>query len=186
MIRVGDNIADLKFDIFHGGDIRESSLDTYKGKWLVLFFYPADFTFICPTELEAFADMHDKFKELGAEVLSMSRDTAFVHQAWHKENKAIGKIKYPMGSDIKGHVTRAFGAFEEEDGLALRATFIINPEGVVKAFEINDNSIGRNVSETFRKLQAAIFTSKHSGEVCPVSWTPEKESLKLPDLSILK
>lgn len=199
MIKVGSKIADinyevadgenlLDFEIFHNNDITKTSFSKYEGKWLVLFFYPADFTFICPTELEAFADKYEDFKKLGAEVISMSKDTAFVHKAWHKENKGISKIKYPMGSDFKSNITRTFNVGEDEmnEGLPLRATFIIDPSGVVKSMEVNDNSIGRNVNETFRKLQAAIFTSKHKGEVCPVNWSPEKKSLKLPDLTILK
>lgn len=183
---VGKRIDNFSFEVFKDGDIKRVDLNSYLGKWLVLFFYPADFTFICPTELESLADKYDLFKSEGAEVVSMSRDTAFVHKAWHESDKRIGKIKYFMGSDISGSITRYFDVFETEDKLALRATFIIDPKGIVKSAEVNDNSIGRNIDEILRKLQAAIFTSKNSGEVCPVNWTKSSNSLKLPTLSILK
>lgn len=186
MVRIGQKIPNLSFEIFQNGDIKEVNFESYAGKWIVLFFYPADFTFVCPTELEGLADSYSIFKELGAEVISVSRDTAFVHKAWHSQSSAIKKINYPMASDLKGELCEAFGTFEEEGGLSLRSTYIIDPNGIAKSFEINDNSIGRNVNETIRKLQAAIFTSKNGGKVCPLNWTPDKEALSLPSLSIFE
>lgn len=183
---IGTKIENFDFEIFHENDIKKASLHDYLGKWLVLFFYPADFTFICPTELSDLADNYEEFKKAGAEVVSISRDSAFVHKAWAEKDPRIGKINYPMAADIKGHLTQYFDVFEEQGGMSLRATFIINPEGVIKSMEVNDNSIGRNIQEVLRKLQASIFTSKNSGEVCPVNWTPKSEALKLPELSVLK
>lgn len=186
MIKIGEKIPNLSFDIFQNGDIKTVNFKNFKNRWLILFFYPADFTFVCPTELEGLADSYKFFKEAGAEVISVSRDTPFVHKAWHESDKAIEKIEYPMAADPKGEICRTFGTFEEEDGLSLRATYIIDPEGIVKSFEMNDNSIGRNIAETLRKLKAAIFTSKNDGKVCPLNWSPEKEALSLPSLSIFK
>lgn len=186
MYAIGKKIEDISFEMYHKGDIKKSSLSEYKGKWLILFFYPADFTFICPTELKDLCRMYDKFVKLGAEVISISRDTAFTHKAWLESDDELSSIKYPMASDLKGSLTRYFNVFESEDALSLRATYIIDPEGVVKSSEVNDNSIGRNVEETYRKLTAAIFVSKNNGKVCPANWNINKESLKLPNLTILK
>ena len=160
------------------------NLSDYRGKWLVLAFYPADFTFVCPTELEELAEMYDQFKESGAEIMSVSTDTVFVHKAWHDTSPAIGKIKYPMAADPSGELCRAFGTYLEKEGLSLRATFIIDPDGVLKSMEIHDNSIGRSAKEILRKLQASKYVSEHDGEVCPASWEPGKETLK-PGLELV-
>lgn len=154
------------------------------GSWSVLFFYPADFTFVCPTELGDMADHYEEFKKLGVEVYSISTDTHFVHKAWHDTSETIKKIKYPMLADPTGHLTRSFGVHIEEEGLAYRGTFLINPEGQVKLAEINDNGIGRNALELLRKTKAAIFVAKHPGEVCPAKWEPGKETLK-PGLNLV-
>ncbi len=199
MIRINDNINNVEAEIYEGDPVRLGSyeveayhedkikkikLSDYKGKWTVLLFYPADFTFICPTELEEVADNYDKFRELGAEVLSVSTDTAFVHKAWHDNSNAIKKIKYPMLADPTGILCRFFGTYIEKEGLSLRGTFIIDPEGNLKSYEMNDNSIGRSTEELLRKLEAAIFVSKSSGEVCPASWKPGKKTLK-PGLDLV-
>ena len=150
----------------------------FRGKWLVLAFYPADFTFVCPTELEELADLYEEFRKLGAEVASVSTDTAFVHKAWHDNSPAIKKIRYPMLADPSGKLCRAFGTYIDGEGLSLRATFIIDPDGVVKSIEIHDNSIGRSAREILRKLQAAKHVREHPDQVCPASWEPGKETLK--------
>tara|TARA_Y100001935_G_C17310986_1_gene516190 strand:+ start:2666 stop:3277 length:612 start_codon:yes stop_codon:yes gene_type:complete len=177
---------DSKIDIFQNNDIKKVDINNFKGKWVVLFFYPADFTFICPTELSELADKYSDFVSEGAEVISVSRDSAFVHKAWSEKDPRIGKISYPMAADVKGDLTELFDVFEEPRGMSLRATLIIDPEGFIVSKDVNDNSIGRNIDEILRKLQAAKFTRSNSGEVCPVNWTPKSDSLKLPELSILK
>jgi len=184
MIKIGQKIPDFELEVFHQEKIKKIKLSDYKGKWLVLLFYPADFTFICPTELEEAARYYPQFQELGAEVLSVSTDTVFVHKAWHDHSPSIKKIKFPMVADPAGKLCRAFGTYIEEEGVSLRATFIIDPDGIVKAFEMHDNSIGRSVKEILRKLQAAKFVREHKGQVCPASWEPGKKSLK-PNLKLV-
>ena len=154
------------------------TLQDYKGKWVILVFYPADFTFICPTELGDLADKYDELKKINTEVLSVSTDTHFVHKAWHDNSPTIGKIKFPMLADPTGKMCKAYGTYIPEEGLSLRGTFIIDPDGVLKAFELHDNSIGRSSTELLRKLKAAQFVREHSGEVCPANWEPGKKTLK--------
>lgn len=178
MVKIGQKITDFQVDAFVGDEIRKITLSDYQGKWLVLLFYPADFTFICPTELEEAANLHDEFRKNNAEIVSISTDTAFVHKAWHDVSPSIRKIKYPMASDPTGKVCREFGTYIEEEGLSWRATFIIDPDGILKACEIHDNSIGRCSKETLRKVQAAAYVRQNKGEVCPVNWEPGKKTLK--------
>jgi len=177
MIRVGDTIPDMELEAYHEDDIKKIKLLDQKGKWLVLIFYPADFTFVCPTELEDAAKLYDEFKKEGAEIMCVSTDTAFVHKAWHDNSEAIGKVNYPMLADPTGKLSKEFGTYIEEEGLSLRGTFIINPEGEVVTLEIHNNDIGRSIKETLRKLQAARFVSEHNGKVCPASWTPGEDVL---------
>jgi peroxiredoxin (alkyl hydroperoxide reductase subunit C) len=183
--RISDlEIANLEFEAFHNNEIKRLRLSDYKGKWLVLIFYPADFTFVCPTELEEAANYYDEFKKLGAEVLSVSTDTVYVHKAWHDVSPAIKKIKFPMVADPAGKLCREFGTYIEEEGISVRGSFIIDPDGKLVAYEMHDNSIGRSTKELLRKLQAAIFVREHKGEVCPASWEPGKKTLK-PSLSLV-
>jgi peroxiredoxin (alkyl hydroperoxide reductase subunit C) len=176
---IGEKVTDREFEIFQSNKFKKTKLSTlYKNKWLVLFFYPADFTFICPTELEDLAKAYAKLKKMGVEVVSVSTDTVFTHKAWHDTSKAIGTVKFPMAADPTGQLSRDFGVMIEEEGLALRGTFIINPKGELKAMEVHDNSIGRNADELVRKIQAAQFVEKNKGEVCPSNWTPGKKTLK--------
>ena len=163
---------------FVEGKIKKISLSEFSGKWVVLFFYPADFTFVCPTELGELADNYEKFKELGAEIISVSTDTAFTHKAWHDNSETIKKINYPMLADPTQSVCKSYGTLIYEEGLALRATFVIDPEGIIKAFEFHNNNIGRNIEELIRKIQAAKFVREHSGEVCPMNWKPGSKTLK--------
>ena len=184
MVKINEKAPDFAEDAYVGDKIKKIKLSDYKGKWVVLFFYPADFTFICPTELGELADNYNTIKKIGAEVISVSTDTAFVHKAWHDASKTIRKIKFPMLADPSQRVSSSYGTLIEEAGLSLRGTFIISPKGVLKAYEIHDNSIGRSVEELIRKLQAAQYVDKHPGEVCPVAWKPGKKTLK-PGLNLV-
>jgi len=184
MIKIGEAVPDMEFEIFHKEDIKKVKLSDYKGKWIVLAFYPADFTFICPTELAELADKYEEFQKTGAEIISMSTDTAFVHKAWHDQSPLIKKITYPMGSDPNHRVCKGFGTHIENEGMSLRATFIIDPDGILKAMEVHDNSIGRSAKEILRKLQAAKFVRENPVQVCPASWEPGKETLK-PGLDLV-
>ena len=174
---VGSSLKEMSLEVFQDNNITKVNLSDYRGKWLILFFYPADFTFVCPTELEEMAELYPKFKELDTEVISISTDTAFVHKAWHDNSPAIGKVNFPMGADPTGALCRSLGTYIEEEGLSLRGSFIIDPEGTIKAFELHDNSIGRSAQELMRKLQAAQFVATHNGQVCPAKWTPGADTL---------
>lgn len=178
MIQIGQKVPDFEVDAYHDGDIRKLRLSDYKGKWLALIFYPADFTFICPTELEEAAQLYAQFKKLDTEVLSVSTDTAYVHKAWHDQSPSIAQIRFPMVADPAAKLCRAFGTYLEEAGLSLRGSFIIDPDGVLKTAEYHDNSIGRSGLELLRKLQAARFVRENKGEVCPANWKPGGKTLK--------
>ena len=184
MVKINQQIQDMEFEVFHDENTKKMKFSELKGKWVVLLFYPADFTFICPTELEEAADLYEEFKKHGAEVMSVSTDTVFVHKAWHDNSPAIKKVKYPMIADPTGKICKEFGTYIDEEGLSFRGSFIINPDGVLKSMEIHDNSMGRNTKELLRKLQAAIYVSQHKGEVCPVSWEPGKKTLR-PGLDLV-
>lgn len=178
MITIGQQIPDLPFEYFQNEQFKKAKLSDYQGKWLVLMFYPADFTFVCPTELSEAASKYGEFKKVGAEIISFSTDTVFVHKAWHDTSPVIKSITYPMGADPTGNMCHAFGTYLEMEGLSLRGTFIIDPDGILKAMDIHDNSIGRNIDEIFRKLQASQYVREHKGEVCPASWRPGAKTLK--------
>ncbi len=184
MININKQVSDFETDAYHNDEIKKVSLNNYKGKWLVVFFYPADFTFVCPTELEELADHYEEIKSLDAEVLSVSTDTVFVHKAWHDASKAIKKIKFPMLADPTGKISKMFGVYSEEEGLAYRGTFIIDPDGVLKAIEVHNNDIGRSAKELIRKLQAAKFVYENEGLVCPAEWEPGKKVLQ-PSLDLV-
>jgi len=165
-------------EAYHENQIKKISLKDYRGKWVILFFYPADFTFVCPTELGEMADKYEQFKKLGCEILSVSTDTAFVNIAWHDNSETIKKIKFPMVADPSHEISIKYQTLIPEEGVALRGSFLINPEGILKAYEIHDNSIGRSADELFRKLEAAKFVEEHGGQVCPANWKPGKKTLK--------
>ncbi len=177
MIKINSIIPDFELDSFQDNNIKKVKLSNYKGKWVVLVFYPADFTFVCPTELEDAEAYYEEVKKLGGEIMSISTDTAFSHKAWHDSSPAISKIHYPMLADPTGQVAKMFGTYIEEEGLSLRGTFIIDPDGVLKTIEIHDNNIGRSAKEMVRKLEAAKFVREHDGNVCPASWEPGKDTL---------
>ena len=154
------------------------------GKWSVFFFYPADFTFVCPTELEDLANIYHKFVAVGAEIYSVSTDTHFVHKAWHDASDRIKKIRYPMLADPTHSISRDFDVLLEADGMAERGTFIIYPEGKIVSYEVSAGNVGRNADELLRKLQACQFVYEHGDEVCPAKWQPGAETLK-PSLDLV-
>lgn len=179
--RIGETIVDFEMDIYHENEFRKVRFSDYRGKWVIVFFYPADFTFICPTELEDMAAQYEAFKKLGAEVLSVSTDTKFTHKAWHDHSPAIKNINYPMVADPSGEISKDFGVYIEEGddrGLALRGSFVIDPDGVLQAYEVHANNVGRSATELLRKLEAACFVREHGGEVCPANWKPGAKTLK--------
>lgn len=184
MVQLGQKVAELELEAYHNDQVKKIKLADFQGKWVVLVFYPADFTFVCPTELEELADLYESFREFGAEVLSVSTDTVYVHKAWHDQSPSIKKIRFPMVADPSGKLCREFGTLIEDKGLSWRGSFIVDPDGVVRAFEMHDNSIGRSAKELLRKLQAAQFVREHKGEVCPASWQPGKKTLK-PGLDLV-
>jgi NADH-dependent peroxiredoxin subunit C len=181
---INSQIPDFKVQAYADGKFKTVSRADLQGKWSIFFFYPADFTFVCPTELGDMADKYAEFQKLGVEVYSVSNDTHFVHKAWHDASETIKKIKYPMLADPTGHLSRSFGVHIEEEGLSLRGTFLVSPEGKIKVAEVHDNGIGRNADELFRKTQAALFVASHPGEVCPAKWRPGEKTLK-PGLDLV-
>lgn len=184
MLKIGQSAPAFELEAYHNNEFKKVKLEDYKGKWVVLFFYPADFTFVCPTELGDLADNYASFTDIGAEVLVASTDTHFSHKAWHDSSEMIGKIKYPMLADPTGSLSRDYNVMIEEAGLALRGTFIIDPDGILKSYEVNDTAIGRSTEELLRKLQAAQFVREHGDQVCPMNWKPGKETLK-PGLDLV-
>ena len=177
-------LPEFNVQAFHNGSITTVSSNEVKGKWAVFFFYTADFTFVCPTELVDLAEQYDKLKSLGVEVYSVSTDSHFVHKAWHDASESIRKINYPMLADPTGVLSRCFGVMIEEDGMAYRGTFLVNPEGKIKIAEIQDNSIGRNAEELVRKVEAALFVANHPGEVCPAKWKQGADTLN-PSIALV-
>ena len=184
MSLIGRKIEEFKVQAYHNGNFKEVSKEDVLGKWSIFFFYPADFTFVCPTELGDLADHYEEFKKIGAEIYSVSEDTHFVHKAWADATETIGKIQYPMLADPTGKLARMFEVLIEEEGLALRGTFIVNPEGEIQAYEVHQNGIGRNAEELLRKVQAAQFVAEHGDQVCPANWTPGEETL-VPSLDLV-
>ncbi len=181
---INTRIPNFKVQAYHQDAFKTVTEKDLAGKWAILFFYPADFTFVCPTELVDLADKYAELQRAGVEVYSVSTDTHFTHKAWHDASESIKKIKYPMLADPTGHLTRAFGVHIEEEGLAYRGTFLIDPDGLIKLAEVQDNGIGRNADELVRKVQAAQFVRQHPGEVCPAKWKPGAQTLK-PGLDLV-
>jgi NADH-dependent peroxiredoxin subunit C len=185
-VRIGESIPDYEFQVYHGDDTKTMKFSDFRGKWLVVMFYPGDFTFVCPTELEDMAALYPKFKALNAEVLTFSTDTVFVHKAWHDISPAIKKVEYPMGSDPSGKISYAFGTLIEggelehvvDEGQALRGTFVIDPAGILRTMEIHDTSVGRKAAETLRKVKAAQYVEAHPGNVCPANWEEGDDTLE--------
>jgi peroxiredoxin len=178
MLSVGHKITDFECDAYYDERIKKIRLSSYEGKWVVLLFYPGDFTFVCPTELADAAAHYDQFTTLAAEILSVSTDSAFAHKAWCELSPSLKEVRFPMVADSAGKLSRYFGTYVEEFGISVRASFIIDPDGVLRACEFHDNRIGRNIDEILRKLQAAIYVRSHEDELCPANWRPGSKTLK--------
>ena len=181
---INSQVKPFKAQAYHAGKFIEVSDASLKGKWSVIFFYPADFTFVCPTELGDLADNYAEFKKLGVEIYSVSTDTHFTHKAWHDASDTIKKIQYVMVGDPTGTITRNFGVMIEEAGLAERGTFVIDPQGKIQIVEINAGGIGRDASELLRKVKAAQYVASHPGEVCPAKWK-EGDATLAPSLDLV-
>lgn len=178
MSQIGKQIVDFKVQAFVNNGFKEVTKQDVLGKWSVFFFYPADFTFVCPTELEDLANKYAEFKAAGCEIYSVSCDTHFVHKAWHDASATIKKIEYPMLADPTAALARGFDVMIEEVGLAERGTFIVNPQGEIVSYEVVAGNIGRNADELLRRLQALQFVASHPAEVCPAKWKQGAETLK--------
>ncbi|HTG44286.1 MAG TPA: redoxin domain-containing protein [Verrucomicrobiae bacterium] len=182
MVSVGSSVPNFELEIYNP-DEREFgriSLESLRaaGKWTILVFYPADFTFVCPTELADLADQYEAITKLGAEVISVSTDTKYAHMAWRNSEKLLSKVRYPMAADSKRSLSQLFGVYDPVSGLSLRGTFIINPEGVLVSSEVNYYNVGRNADELVRKLEANVYLLEHPEEACPAKWTKGGKTLK--------
>lgn len=181
---IGTEIVDFNVQAYHQGTFKSITKESVLGQWSVFFFYPADFTFVCPTELGDVADYYPQFKALNCEIYAVSEDSHFVHKAWADASDTIRRIEYPMLGDPTGKLARAFGVLNEEEGQAYRATFVVNPAGMIRLYEIHDMGIGRNAEELLRKLEAAKFVEEHGDQVCPAKWRPGEETL-MPSLDLV-
>ncbi len=175
---INSKITEFSVQAFHNGEFKTITNKDIEGRWAILFFYPADFTFVCPTELVDMAERYEEFQQMGVEIFSVSCDTHFVHKAWYDTSQSIQQIKYPMLADSTGALARAFGVMDEQSGMAYRGTFVVDPQGDIKLVEIQDNAIGRNADELMRKVKAAQFVASHDGEVCPAKWEEGEQTLK--------
>ena len=184
MSLINKEVEDFTVQAYVKGEFRSISKKDIMGKWTVFFFYPADFTFVCPTELEDLQNKIDDFNKIGCQIFSVSTDSHFVHKAWHDHSERIKKITYPMLADPTAKLSRAFDVLIEEEGMAERGTFVVNPDGKIVAYEVNSGNVGRNADELFRKIQALQFVREHGDEVCPAKWQPGKETLK-PSLDLV-
>lgn len=183
-LTVGDTVPEeVSFGVYHKDDFSELSFKELRGKWVILMFYPKDFTFVCPTELGEMNALYAEFQKEGAEIVSMSTDTVEVHKAWHDGSPTIKDIEYPMGADPTHLLSELFGVLIEDEGVTHRGTFIISPEGEVKTVEVNPDGVGRCGKETMRKFKAAKYVGDNPSNVCPASWTEGGETLTPgPDL----
>jgi peroxiredoxin (alkyl hydroperoxide reductase subunit C) len=181
---INTQILPFKATAYRNGEFVDVSDEDLKGKWSVVFFYPADFTFVCPTELGDLADNYETFQKLGVEIYSVSTDTHFTHKAWHETSDTIGKVQYTMIGDPNGTVTNNFGMMREGQGLADRGTFLVDPDGVIQFMEVTAEGIGRNAAELIRKVKAAQYVAAHPGEVCPAKWEEGDDTLA-PSLDLV-
>ncbi|MFC6206443.1 peroxiredoxin [Levilactobacillus tongjiangensis] len=175
---IGSALPDFSVQAFQNGEVTTLTPADLKGHWSVLFFYPADFSFVCPTELGDLAEHYAAFQAQNAEIYSISEDTEFVHQAWHEQSPEVGQVAYPMIADPAGQLARHYEVLDESAGQAYRGVFILDPQGEVRSYTINDMGIGRNASEILRTLTAAQFVAEHGDRVCPANWHPGDETLK--------
>ncbi len=170
-LKVGSLAPDFKAQAYQGGQFKDVSLKDFQGKWICLFFYPLDFTFVCPTEIRGFAAHEGQFKEAGCQIVGCSTDSVFSHKAWFE--KDLSEVKFPVLADTAHHVSRDYGVLLEDKGIALRGTFLIDPKGTLQWMTVNALDVGRSVEEVLRTLQAL-----QTGERCPVDWKPGKATLK--------
>jgi NADH-dependent peroxiredoxin subunit C len=184
MSLINTEVKPFQAQAYKDGKFVAVSEANLKGQWSVVFFYPADFTFVCPTELEDLEDRYDELKALGVEVYSVSTDTHFAHKAWHDTSEAVGKIRYFMVGDPTGQISRNFEVLIEAEGLADRGTFVIDPDGRIQIVEINAGGVGRDAGELLRKVKAAQYVASHPGEVCPAKWQ-EGEKTLAPSLDLV-
>ncbi|WP_054710120.1 alkyl hydroperoxide reductase subunit C [Bacillus sp. JCM 19041] len=184
MSLIGKQVEPFTAQAYKNGEFVEVTDETMKGKWSVVCFYPADFSFVCPTELEDLQNQYEELKSLGAEVYSVSTDTHFVHKGWHDSSEKIGKITYTMIGDPSQAISRDFQVLNEASGLADRGTFILDPEGVIQAVEINADGIGRDASILVNKIKAAQYVRNNPGEVCPAKWEEGTDTLT-PSLDLV-
>lgn len=184
MSLIHKEVSDFSVQAYQNDDFKTVTKADILGKWSVFFFYPADFTFICPTELEDLQNNYEQFQKLGCEIFAVSCDTHFVHKAWHDHSERIGKITYPMLADPTHALSRDFEVLIEGSGLSERGTFIVNPEGKIVGYEVNAGNVGRNAEELLRKVKACKFVHEHGDEVCPARWQPGEKTLK-PSLDLV-
>lgn len=184
MSLINKKVGDFSVQSFRNGEFHTVTNKDLMGKWSVFFFYPADFTFVCPTELEDLAEHYSDFQSCGCEIYGVSCDTHFVHKAWHDASKRIQKIQYPLLADPNHTLSRDFEVYIEADGLAERGTFIVDPDGKIVGYEVSAGNVGRNAEELLRKVRACQFVREHGDEVCPAKWQPGSETLK-PSLDLV-
>lgn len=184
MSLINKEVGEFTVQSYVGNEFKAVSKADILGKWNVFFFYPADFTFICPTELEDLENKYSEFKAIGCEIYSVSCDTHYVHKAWHDSSDRVKKITYPMLADPAHVLVKDFDVLIEEDGLAERGSFIVNPDGKIVAYEVNAGNVGRNADELLRKVQACQFVYEHGDQVCPAKWKPGAETLT-PSLDLV-
>lgn len=170
MSMIGKHLPEFRADYYQNGELKQLTEKDVLGKWAIFFFYPADFSFVCPTELADLADHYEDIQKLDCEVYSVSTDSHYVHKAWADASDSIKKVQYKMIGDTAGVLTRYFDVMSEADGMAQRGAFIIDPQGVIQALEITADGIGRNADELVRKLEAAQFVAEHGDQVCPARW----------------
>lgn len=184
MALINTEIKPFQTTAYHHGSFVDVSDENLRGNWSVVFFYPADFTFVCPTELGDLADHYEEFQRLGVEIYSVSTDTHFTHKAWHESSDTIGKVQFPMLGDPTGTLTNNFEVMREGQGLADRATFLIDPDGIIQFMEISSEGVGRNAAELLRKAKAAQYVREHPNEVCPAKWEEGEDTLA-PSLDLV-
>lgn len=175
---IGSVLPDFQVNAFQNGEVNSLMRSDLMGHWSILFFYPADFSFVCPTELGDLADHYDAFQQADTEIYSISENTEFVHQAWHEQSAEVGKVTYPMIADPAGVLARHYDVLNEQLGQAYRGVFILDPQGTVRSYTVNDMGIGRNAGEILRTLQAAQFVAEHGDRVCPANWHAGEQTLK--------
>ncbi len=187
MVRVGDRFPDFELPTYFPAEKRDGTLGLRSlieaGKWVVMVYYPADFTFVCPTELADYGRLYARFRELGAELVGVSTDTVFTHKAWLETEKLLRDVTFPLAADHTGALARRLGIYNEEDGTALRGTFVVDPDGHLRAMEVTWYDVGRNAEETLRQLEAFQYVRAHPGAACPAGWKPGARVLR-PDIAI--